>query len=1018
LAWGAFYWLVQRDPQAFADRWLGDFSRATGYKIEIEDIIVNLLPIPSLSFSEITLAGNGVSARIPWITVRPSFPGLLAGEVFPSEIIVLRPRIRADLPCSFFDADGLKAWLRKDFGFLKQKEKDPSEISPMELGCDLRIIEGRMRVADKTGIRYAFRGARSDLSIGNTGRVAGNVSVSSMIFGRRGDWNMKLERVGCDLDVDPAFEDGESSLKISGSAIASNYLGRSDFNIQYQGGSKIKTATINFNGSLDIDRNSMPASLSCNLSQLAGTEEINIRALEFVADRDSGRLDAAVTLPVADKSWSAKGSIFCRRLSLTQWFGFARNLTPGLQLAMDNIFNASMKFEISPKKLQARDIVAECSGSTFKGVGGVADFAKPEVALSLKCQKANLGLILPEAVGKNPKPPYFPYPPLTPMPGEPLAEGETGINYDLRFFADQVNYGNLLFQKSSLRIYPGAMDAIRIEDVLLDCRAGFYGGSVTGNCILGADPSMPLNIVVKAANIDGKKLGTNLKSFPFRSGKFDAYINVFSKGKELNIFLPNLHGIVSMKGKSAKFDGLDETISTLSARVDVKNAKMSAGKLNFHGKWSGKATTASFDASAGVAGTLAFDESGLAFKNLPAEAEAKLIKAAGQIPANTDIRLNGRANLENEKLELLNSKIRIFGVDINTTSKLDLKKITGSGSLSFSAPNIGAALNKAGIKAAVPAAFAKTSFKANFSAGKDDFKLSGVQSSFGSVSVSGDLEYKKRRTRPFFAFNLNAGNIEFQSSGDKKTVWSFPFMREFDCQGRLKIKSLKVMNYRIGNLDLPLTLENGKMSVSPLAATFYGGAAKGTAAVDFSKGLAFDTNLNLTGINLPDFARDSKLQSSVRGMAAVYANLRAGLSGTDNLVGKLNGKWSLSASNGFWQNLKNGKPDGRAINFKKLSVSGTIADGTLRSSDFKLEDPDLKVDGKGWVNLLNDKLECDFNIDMSGLPEFPLRLYGAIKDPKTSIGAGRMALNAIAGIGTGFVNMVGGMFSGIGKLFK
>ena len=90
----------------------------------------------------------------------------------------------------------------------------------------------------------------------------------------------------------------------------------------------------------------------------------------------------------------------------------------------------------------------------------------------------------------------------------------------------------------------------------------------------------------------------------------------------------------------------------------------------------------------------------------------------------------------------------------------------------------------------------------------------------------------------------------------------------------------------------------------------------------------------------------------------------------------------------------------------------------VHSGDFSLQGPGLKVHGGGWIDLNKETLDCNFTVNMKNLPDFPLRLYGSLHDSKTSIGAGKLILNTIGGITSGFVDVLGGIVEGTWKLFR
>ena len=100
------------------------------------------------------------------------------------------------------------------------------------------------------------------------------------------------------------------------------------------------------------------------------------------------------------------------------------------------------------------------------------------------------------------------------------------------------------------------------------------------------------------------------------------------------------------------------------------------------------------------------------------------------------------------------------------------------------------------------------------------------------------------------------------------------------------------------------------------------------------------------------------------------------------------------------------------------SASGTVVNGVAESKDLRIQGPTLTTTGSGSLNLVNRTIDCNFTVNMKGLPEFPLRVYGNVEKPKTSIGAGKLILNTITGITSGFVDILGGIVEGAWKIFR
>ena len=191
---------------------------------------------------------------------------------------------------------------------------------------------------------------------------------------------------------------------------------------------------------------------------------VRLERIRLELGEDSATLDGNLILD-KQRGPVLNGSLQAHRLSLTRWLGFARDLAPGLQMALDNITDSLLEFELDAEGLRVPYIVAHASGSRFTGSGGVARWAEPVVALDLTAPEVKLGRAIPEAVGTLPLQVYFPHGPLTslrasrstPLP-PPDPATDLDIGYDIRLNARTVHYGPVTITGAAVVIEPGTPD--------------------------------------------------------------------------------------------------------------------------------------------------------------------------------------------------------------------------------------------------------------------------------------------------------------------------------------------------------------------------------------------------------------------------------------------------------------------------------------------------------------------------------------------------------------------------------
>lgn len=1028
------YGILIQDPQMLVEGQLEDLGKRTGLEFRIGAVDVSLLPLPAIAVSDVSIKGKDIDFTAAWVSLRPSFLRLICGDLVPAKIVVLRPKLMAqtNLPLSR-PADALHSLPLPKSATGERKAAIPAS------GCQLDLESAQAEITGANDEKLFVRGLQCQMDIFADGDMEGWLQLGAMRLEHNRTTIFSLEDFRISGLVNPAnFPVNTKDLHTKGRIGIAGWLKPTQFTLELNGTSAAWNGFASAEGALDINDEAIPLAISGRANKIAGGDEINFNGVQWQLDADSGRIDAVLHLPPKHTDFKLSGILQANRCSLTQWLGFARNLSPGLQLALDNIYDAHLEFKIDAKGLQVPRIEASCCGSLFTGSGSVTDFAKPVVALDLKTAKANLGLAIPESLGEWPQTPYFPYPPLTPMPGEPLLPGETGIGYDIRLAAEKLVYGPLIVQKAALRIYPGKLDVTGLEDVLLDATGKFYGGSVKGSCILGADKSLPLNITAQIRSVNGVQLSRAMPSLPFRQGSYRADINVMSRGKKLDPFLANLNGTISASGEKVSFDatGPKEIFQNMDAKVSLKSAGMLKNGIWFDARWHGNLRDADFEAKAELDGKLQFGSisSGPSFKNLPFEGRIRFEKASGALPARTEISAKGTAGGDFEKLELNNLTCSLLGIAAKGNLRLEGSK-AWQGNFSTEISDLGSMLAKLDIRnVTIPPAIRRLKIAADFYGTPGNVKLSKIKGTLGQSTVNGNLGWQSRNGRPHLTFSLNADKFDManlsapqvgatqknsRSSAAANRDLNLAFLRSFDASGDFRLKELVAWSLRVQNIYAPLRLESGKLNVSQATARFYGSPLQSRISADFTRGISFNSTVAVHGFDLAALAKDRKLESILTGYASLDATAKAAFTRASQMPGALNGQWDFSVINGSWQATgKNGKPEGKATRFEKIGASGKLVNGVMHSDNFKLQGSGLKVEGGGWLNLQNQELECNFNVNMKGVPDFPLRLYGTIEKNRTSIGAGKMMVNAIGGIATGFINVLGGMAEGVWKIFR
>lgn len=1025
IGFGIVYWYLQRDPHALASSYLADISQKTGLEFSFNTVEVTLLPLPAISVIGLKVKGSGVDFSSAVLAVRPSFTDILHGDIMPGIIKLYRPRLYLTTKTHFADFSLLGEEIQKALSGIASAGDD-KKILPRS--CEFDIIQGQAIISGLDNSKIQLGNLETELDISDGKMLDGSAGFSYLRLFANDKQVVSLENTSFsgEVNLHSALNDAQN-VKLNGKLAIGEWLRAANFNIDFDGSSSGWSSFASVDASLNLDGETVPASFSGRFISLANSIDIVIRSLQWSLDMDSGRVDASFRMPQQKIGWQLGGTLMAHRLSLTQWFGFARNLPPGLQMALDNIYSARLEFVLDAKGLQIPNIVATSTGAKFTGSGSVASFAKPVVFLDMKSEQANLGLAIPESLVKSPLPVSFPYGPLTPMPGTPLKPGETGIGYDIRLAAKKLIYGPLLINNASLRIYPGKMDKNGLEDVLLDGKGNFYGGTVNARCILGADPSMPININGTAKNVDGGAVSAHLRVLPFKKGKFTASANVFSKGKKLNVFMANLSGPIKVDGENVVLAAKGVPLFTrLDAQANLRGASEDNSGASFTGSWKTDASASDFSVNASLEGKLHFGKAGMTLHSNPAKFTTTVKKDMGPLPKNSkisgDCHLSGNSDTGKYTLSRLSAHLPGFRLGGEVT--VDSGHSTFHGNIKAETDNLSKTARAYGATASIPSSLQKLKVDAAVKGGESEVRLEKMRGSIGASAFTGRLAFLKK-SKPTFDFDLTVDGFDWEKQIGKESLsaatknWDFKFLASFNAKGHLKIKNFQGWGTKFSAFSSPLNLENGRLSAGPASAVFCGATIQSRAHVDFNKGIVFNAVLAAHGFNLEEAAKQRKIQSVLTGKASMDAKINADLTGPGQIPGRLNGDWNFNVLSGSFQSRNNkGKLTGSPTKFSKLSASGKISNGIVESKNFSMQSTGLQVNGGGEVNLVSKKIDCNFNVNMKNLPDFPLYVYGPMDNPKTSIGAGKMVINAIGGITTGIANVFGGLVQGTLNIFR
>ena len=248
--------------------------------------------------------------------------------------------------------------------------------------------------------------------------------------------------------------------------------------------------------------------------------------------------------------------------------------------------------------------------------------------------------------------------------------------------------------------------------------------------------------------------------------------------------------------------------------------------------------------------------------------------------------------------------------------------------------------------------------------------------------------------------------------------WDLRFLQTFSLEGSLH--AARVLSWKLTLTDarLPFKLNGGRLDYD-LQAKLYGAVLRNTGHAQFDRGLRMENHLSVNAFDLAPASAARGGEARVSGKASVEVSATAALNASGQMPAAINGSWKLLVRDGMHQPLdKQGRDKGKPTRFSLLSASGNLRQGVARSGDLSLRSADMNVMGGGWINLVDETLDCSLRVDTPTMNNIPVRVYGSLHDVKTSISAGTVLLYALSGIAQGITGLVGGLLDGALGLFR
>ena len=253
------------------------------------------------------------------------------------------------------------------------------------------------------------------------------------------------------------------------------------------------------------------------------------------------------------------------------------------------------------------------------------------------------------------------------------------------------------------------------------------------------------------------------------------------------------------------------------------------------------------------------------------------------------------------------------------------------------------------------------------------------------------------------AFRNMGGDIDFTAAANG-----------VDIQGKFNIDTIEAKHVKLSHVVVPLHYQIGVLELAPITANFYQGSLQSSTKINLTgqvSQIAVQTKLSNIQVEplLQDLGgNDQKLK--LKGVGNVDLNVTTIGDDVNAIVKNLNGTGQINFNQGVLQGIDIGylidsaysvlkqkaltTPNTQQTLFDSLTGNIVFRDGTMVNDDLMLNSPRFKTNGKGTIDLVNQKIDYHLQTvliqatpeqkndwgNLYGLP-IPISVVGNLKDP-------------------------------------
>ncbi|MDD2967594.1 MAG: AsmA-like C-terminal region-containing protein [Desulfovibrionaceae bacterium] len=1001
-------------------------ATAAGISIRIGSLDASLFPLPSLALHDVQGTGKGFDFFIAHVTMRPNIWQLLHGRTQLGSLSLSEPDLRYTLS---------KEQAQQASPELTLADITSLVLPALPFDTTLKVRQGRLTlniaqhsvVLDDVNAHFSASAPYGLQGFASAGMVSFWQEQHSVAW-------VQQVRFDCRGDVLAMPQGAAGGLSLSLYAPQQAQLPAVNMNIaveQAPDATQPRTVSASLTGQ-------SPVPFSLSMLGSWAKKQFYIDECALGLGQDSAEVTGTITF--ADQAQPAfTGHVLVHKLSLPQWFGFARAFPAGLQHALDAI-SGSMDVRLDAQGLYASNLRATACGSTFTGGGGVADWRKPVISLDISAPTADLGRILPESLGKEPSAPHYGHEVLLPLT-QSNSEGGTAIGYAIFLRTELLRYGALQGGKVLFGVSPAPTSVALSADI-----QQLYGGS--GNATILLDVDKPVTGYAITASLKDVRLAEAGKALPLRnplpSGKSSISATLTASGDRLNDFLHSLRGIIStesasgelfMPSKKSTANDAKPQYSTvphsgLRLSLEPRRLHLEKGTLDCDGLWNMRLQTEAAHISTRAEGAVHISTQGVRCSalNISTQYAGFSLKKAPK-PITLDVNGILAADTTARTYSLNKAVLRAYGAEFsgNAACSLGTNGLRYSATGTLKSPALRQSLAQMGIslpKASKAEVYGKASISATINGTENKLSVQALKATIDSSTVTGKLDWRDagQENPASLSGSLTCDNINADAymppanpqASKADSAWNTAFFTEQALDVQLHIGKLRYKNSTWHNLSLPLVLGKGSLNAKNIRATLYGGSVTGSLTASL-KGSALQTQLNFAVQQADMLAatRDRVMSSDIAGKGSFSATVSGLLPSPALALGALDGIWKIQIEQGYEQSRNaQGQATGSKTLFSNVTASGSIDKGLVRTSNFMLLGTDLSMSGYGSLNLLTEAINAHFTLKFPHAPDVPVEISGTVDKPKTLVRADKVLINGIGKLGSGLFNIMGNVAGG------